>query len=277
MPLDALTNFPNGLSTSVIVLTDEGIILSGDDGATIDLGTLQPIPLSGGAITALRLDSTFDVTGTNGASFTSMQLNTTVIGQDNSSGTNVVTGLIINMDATAVTGAPGPTGIGLVIQHQPLSFSQYMGIHISGATTDATTSGTHDNSGISIGELKGDAFGASTVVNNHGVFVRVPIGEAASGGTDRNYGIYITGDGNPAGTVNYALYSASLMPSVFLGALTATQITTSNTVYLHVTTAALANSAAAQTATMTNAPVAGNPTKWISINDNGTARRIPAW
>lgn len=40
---------------------------------------------------------------------------------------------------------------------------------------------------------------------------------------------------------------------------------------------ALTNNAAAQTATLTNAPVAGNPTKWIPINDNGTIRNIPAW
>ncbi len=43
------------------------------------------------------------------------------------------------------------------------------------------------------------------------------------------------------------------------------------------TTAALTNAAAAATATLTNAPVAGNPTKWFSINDAGTTRRIPAW
>jgi len=29
--------------------------------------------------------------------------------------------------------------------------------------------------------------------------------------------------------------------------------------------------------TLTNAPSAGNPTKWITINDNGTLRRIPTW
>lgn len=37
------------------------------------------------------------------------------------------------------------------------------------------------------------------------------------------------------------------------------------------------NNAAAQAGTLTNAPVAGNPTKWIPINDNGTIRNIPAW
>jgi hypothetical protein len=28
---------------------------------------------------------------------------------------------------------------------------------------------------------------------------------------------------------------------------------------------------------LTNTPTAGNPTKWISINDNGTTRYIPTW
>jgi len=35
--------------------------------------------------------------------------------------------------------------------------------------------------------------------------------------------------------------------------------------------------AAASVGTLTNAPAAGNPTKWIPIDDNGTTRFIPAW
>jgi hypothetical protein len=46
---------------------------------------------------------------------------------------------------------------------------------------------------------------------------------------------------------------------------------------LLATNIALTNNAAAQAATMTNGPTAGNPTKWIPINDNGTIRNIPAW
>jgi hypothetical protein len=37
------------------------------------------------------------------------------------------------------------------------------------------------------------------------------------------------------------------------------------------------NGAAAAAGTLTNAPAAGNPTKWIPIDDNGTTRYIPAW
>ncbi|MGS0976140.1 hypothetical protein [Burkholderia glumae] len=39
----------------------------------------------------------------------------------------------------------------------------------------------------------------------------------------------------------------------------------------------LVDGAGSQAATLTNAPLAGNPTKWIPINDNGTVRRVPAW
>jgi hypothetical protein len=40
---------------------------------------------------------------------------------------------------------------------------------------------------------------------------------------------------------------------------------------------ALTNGAAAAAGTLLNAPAAGNPTKWVPINDNGTTRYIPAW
>jgi len=40
---------------------------------------------------------------------------------------------------------------------------------------------------------------------------------------------------------------------------------------------AFTDGAAAALGTLTNAPAAGNPTKWIPINDNGTTRYIPAW
>lgn len=37
------------------------------------------------------------------------------------------------------------------------------------------------------------------------------------------------------------------------------------------------NGAAAGEGTLLNAPAAGNPTKWIPIDDNGTIRYLPAW
>jgi hypothetical protein len=46
---------------------------------------------------------------------------------------------------------------------------------------------------------------------------------------------------------------------------------------LLVTADDLDDGAAAATGTLLNAPVAGNPTKWIPIDDNGTIRYIPTW
>lgn len=50
-----------------------------------------------------------------------------------------------------------------------------------------------------------------------------------------------------------------------------------NSASLPGTRTAFANGAGASTATLTNSPVAGNPTKWLFISDAGTTRRIPAW
>lgn len=43
------------------------------------------------------------------------------------------------------------------------------------------------------------------------------------------------------------------------------------------TQAAITSGAAAATGTLTNAPVAGNPAKWVPISDNGTTLWVPAW
>lgn len=47
--------------------------------------------------------------------------------------------------------------------------------------------------------------------------------------------------------------------------------------FLMKTTVALDDGAAAGAGTLTNAPTAGDPTKWIPIDDNGTTRYIPTW
>lgn len=74
--------------------------------------------------------------------------------------------------------------------------------------------------------------------------------ETAGTGTD-NIDVAIT----PAGTGNVSFPGGTLLK----------------------TTAALTNGAAAAAGTLLNAPAAGDPTKWIPINDNGTTRYIPAW
>ena len=55
------------------------------------------------------------------------------------------------------------------------------------------------------------------------------------------------------------------------------QIYVNNAAFMLRTKTTFTNGAAAAVGTLTNAPAAGNPTKWIAIDDNGTTRQIPAW
>ena len=54
-------------------------------------------------------------------------------------------------------------------------------------------------------------------------------------------------------------------------------LTTLGGATFHTTSTALTDGAGVALGTLATAPSAGNPTKWIGINDNGTTRYIPAW
>lgn len=54
------------------------------------------------------------------------------------------------------------------------------------------------------------------------------------------------------------------------------QLKNNQTVLLESVTA-LTDGVGASAGTITNAPAAGNPTKWVGIIDNGVTRYIPAW
>lgn len=71
-------------------------------------------------------------------------------------------------------------------------------------------------------------------------------------------------------TNDWSLYVAA-GESYFGGGLTV------GTAVLIASNVSLTNGAAAAAGTLTNAPAAGNPTKWIPISDNGTTRYVPAW
>lgn len=68
-----------------------------------------------------------------------------------------------------------------------------------------------------------------------------------------------------------------------LGAATGTSVvltgdvTTGSVAQFHKTSVNLTNGAGVGAGTLLTAPAAGNPTKWIGIDDNGTIRYIPAW
>lgn len=80
---------------------------------------------------------------------------------------------------------------------------------------------------------------------------------------------------NSGGAVGASLKSSG--GSTLPGNLDIGGALTVNSSTLIRSTTALSNGAGAAAGTLANAPVAGNPTKWIPINDNGTTRYIPAW
>jgi len=54
-------------------------------------------------------------------------------------------------------------------------------------------------------------------------------------------------------------------------------ISTNNAATFHTSRVALTDGAGVGAGTITNAPSAGNPTKWIGVDDNGTTRYVPTW
>lgn len=61
------------------------------------------------------------------------------------------------------------------------------------------------------------------------------------------------------------------------GQLHANQFYNNNAMYLMQTETTWTDGAGVGAGTLLNAPVAGNPAKWISIDDNGVPLKIPAW
>ena len=62
-----------------------------------------------------------------------------------------------------------------------------------------------------------------------------------------------------------------------LSSATIDALTTAGGAVLQTTNAALTDGAGIALGTLTTAPSAGDPTKWIGIDDNGTVRYVPAW
>jgi len=89
-------------------------------------------------------------------------------------------------------------------------------------------------------------------------------------GTTSNWGIRSLVS---AGTGKYNIYAPGTAQNFFQGDM---QIAGGAQPILHTVTT-VTSGAAAAVGTLTNAPVAGNPTKWIPFNDAGTTRYIPAW
>jgi hypothetical protein len=189
-----------------------------------------------------------------------------------------------NIQGTGVGAPTGTAGSAVILATSP-QFTQYVGIGT--AASSAAGLNVYTNSTAS-GLLLGNWAGPS---NYNGISLNGSLasGQANfySGNGDKN--LYID---RPSGQKIYVRENASTQDVIFpgTGAVGIGTQTLRNSVLLDVngglnissatminSSTTFTNGAAAQTGTLTNAPAAGNPTKWIPINDNGTTRYIPAW
>jgi hypothetical protein len=109
--------------------------------------------------------------------------------------------------------------------------------------------------------------------------------EAGRSGTDyplyiTNYNggtllMYVNGLGGVGIGVATGLAAGSL--SVANNIIAGSYFQTGQGAYLMASSVAFTAGATGNAPTLTAGPVAGNPTKWIAIDDNGTVRHIPAW
>jgi hypothetical protein len=106
--------------------------------------------------------------------------------------------------------------------------------------------------------------GAGAITTQHGIFIQ----DLTTGTSIRGITSNVS-----AGANKYNIFASGTAPSYFAGEV---QIAGSTTPMLRAVVA-MSNGAAAAVGTLTNAPVAGNPTKWIAFNDAGVTRYIPAW
>lgn len=254
-----------------------------------------------GTVTNLTGTASININGTVGATTPLAGAFTTLIAS-----TSVTTGTtsIITNPAAATTqlGADHATAaVAQIIKGPNTTTGTGGGVKIAGGTGSvaggAVILATSATTGAPVDRLTIASTGIATFSSQILSATSGAQGSPSIGFSSEATGLYLSGSAAPALTINgtvYYAWTAGAFRSVsgttdlgttgnkwqnaFLsGTVAAGAISTSATDFMHITTGTLANGAAAQLATITNGPTAGNPTKWIPINDNGTTRYIPAW
>lgn len=264
-------NVSSATGAVTISLQTPVTIANGGTAATTQQGALNSI--AGGVTNGLYLRGN----GTNVA-LTAIQASDVPTLNQNTTGTAAnVTGIVaIANGGTGATAAPAArTNLGLGT------------IATQNANAVAVTGGTVD----------GAVIGGTTPAAVNGTTVQSHVGDISAYHDFGSYFMWASAAGNKNGwrwtwTMNGAGTDGSVIlqhttdgyVANFVNAMQISSTTVSIGIPLQLaggtllsTSAALSNGAGSAAGTLTNAPVAGNPTKWIPINDNGTTRYLPAW
>ncbi len=125
------------------------------------------------------------------------------------------------------------------------------------------------------------SFLAPSTITNSGVGngPYISVGVAATLNNAAAVQFLYTGAGSANNAIQLGTF-ASTVPTTIDGSgniVCRSKLTTLGGATFHTTSSALIDGAGGSLGTLATAPSAGNPTKWIGINDNGTVRYIPAW
>jgi hypothetical protein len=270
--IDYLNKAAGGTVTGATTFSNGVTIAAG--GLTITAGAL--IVSAGGAV----ITGNSTVTGT--LTVTSTINSQTISAAANFTGTvTVATGLTVSAGGVAVTGNSTITGtLGGITT---LTATNLVGTLSTAAQPNITSVGTL--AGCSVSQqlsVAGAANGAALAISS-----------AAAHTLNSGFAINIAQTWNGAAQTFRMIYgaltdTASAADSAFLCFDVGVQtrvfavrknglIETGQGTLIRNNSAGFTNGAAAASGTLTNAPAAGNPTKWIPIDDNGTTRYIPAW
>jgi hypothetical protein len=170
---------------------------------------------------------------------------------------------------TMTTGLVGSqTSIDLFTPDHPLRFGA--GIGAGPVANGALFQGFPNTNGAFPGDMYFDAGGNAASA----IYFRT--GWNAGAGVVSRWKIPHTGGHLLAATdnaVDIGASGANRPRNVFV----AGNITVGDATALIKSSVAMNSGAGVGAGTITNAPAAGDPTKWIPINDNGTTRYVPAW
>lgn len=251
---------------------------------------LAALPLAGGTLTGSLIVDSFDIKAINGADYVQVGVasglpfvkwfNSGVVSavlQASSSGAALDLNVGLNvagaLSTTAAFAAVGLASIGSGVSSSPAGGS--LVLRASGVPLFVNFT---NNTGGFWGNLGTESTGDL-------IYETSPSGEAAFGTGTEVFRIKKTGGAvcigssgdtafsrNASGVMEINNSSAGTFRDLKLRDLYST-----GTGFMHRIAATITSGAGASTGTLTNAPSAGNPTKWMPIDDNGTTRYIPCW
>lgn len=131
------------------------------------------------------------------------------------------------------------------------------------------------NTFYQLGDINGVGNGWNLFIDDASDTTQINRGAATLLNLDKNGDTYAIGD--IGGAFNGTLLNVNDgIQQIIAAAANGFRIDNDPAFLIHTGTT-LTDGAGASLGTLTNAPAAGDPTKWIAIDDNGTTRHIPAW